>query len=187
MSSKNNKHDPTSPLVWVDMEMTGLNPLRDHVLEIATLITDNDLNILAEGPEFVVHQSQELFNLMDDWNKEHHTKSGLWKKVIESNISLKDAESLTLDFIKKYCRERKSPLCGNSIWQDRRFLCHHMPILESYLHYRCIDVSTLKELTLRWYPKDKPNQEKKSAHRAMDDIRESIEELKYYRKHFLKV
>lgn len=174
------------PLVWMDMEMSGLNPERDVILEIATLITDADLNILAEGPEIVVQQPAELFVQMDAWCQEHHTKSGLWQRVIESNVVLAEAEKQTLEFVKKYCKLRESPLCGNSIWQDRRFLARYMPSLDTYLHYRIIDVSSIKELVARWTPQHKfPS--KKGSHRALDDIRESLEELKHYRSTIFKI
>jgi oligoribonuclease len=167
-------------LVWMDMEMSGLDPERDAVLELATLVTDADLNVLAEGPELVVHQHAALFDRMDDWCKEHHTKSGLWQRVLDSKLSLADAERQTLDFLKEHTGPRESPLCGNSIWQDRRFLAKHMPTLEAHLHYRIIDVSTVKELVSRWSPEHK-FPKKKGAHRALDDIRESLDELRHYR------
>ncbi len=161
--------------------MTGLEPDRDTIIEMATLITDGDLNIVAEGPEIVIHQDASWFDKMDDWNKEHHVKSGLWPKVVASKISLAQAEAETLAFIKMHCAEKESPLCGNSIWQDRRFLYRHMPTLEAHMHYRLVDVSTVKELAVRWYPELK-FAKKKGLHRALDDIRESVEELKFYRK-----
>lgn len=169
-----------SPLVWMDLEMTGLDPERDGIIEIATLVTDGDLNILAEGPELVVHQSPSRFETMDDWNKEHHTKSGLWAKVVASEVSLEEAERQTLAFVKAYTGTKASPLCGNSIWQDRRFLVRYMPLLDAYLHYRLVDVSSVKELAARWYPELK-YAKKKGAHRALDDIRESVDELRFYR------
>jgi oligoribonuclease len=172
---------PSQRLVWMDLEMTGLDPDRDTVIEIATLVTDAELTVIAEGPELVVHQDQSLFAGMDDWNKEHHTKSGLWAKVVTSEVSLAEAEKRTLDFLKAWVGPRESPLCGNSIWQDRRFLVRHMPALEQHLHYRLVDVSTLKELAARWYPGVKFIKPK-GSHRALDDIRESIDELKFYRK-----
>lgn len=169
-----------SPLVWMDMEMSGLDPERDVILEIATIITDADLNILAEGPEIVVQQPASLFANMDAWCQEHHTKSGLWQRVLESNITISEAETLTLDFVKKHCKSRESPLCGNSIWQDRRFVARYMRSLDAYLHYRIIDVSSIKELVVRWAPQHKfPS--KKGNHRALDDIRESLDELRHYR------
>ncbi len=172
-------------LVWMDLEMTGLDPERDSIIEMATLITDSNLNILAEGPEIVIHQPEERFQLMDDWNKEHHTKSGLWAKVITSKISLKEAEDMTLNFIKAHTPSKESPLCGNTIWQDRRFLVKHMAALEDYLHYRLVDVSTIKELAFRWYPGIK-FKKPKGSHRALDDIKESIEELRFYQENFFR-
>lgn len=172
-------------IVWIDLEMSGLNPLQDKILEIATIITDSNLSVIAEGPELTINQPESLFATMDDWNQEHHTKSGLWEKVINSKISLEEAESQTLAFIKKHCSERSAPLAGNSIWQDRRFLSIHMVNLNEFLHYRIIDVSSIKELTKRWYP-DKEYKNKKGAHRALDDIKESIEELHYYKANVFK-
>lgn len=168
-------------LVWMDLEMTGLDPDRDAIIEMATLITDSNLKIVSRGPEFIIHQPQERFELMDDWNREHHTKSGLWEKVVQSTITTAYAEEATLEFIKSHLDSNVSPLCGNSIWQDRRFLTRFMPRLESYLHYRMIDVSTVKELGLRWYGEDAKFTKPKGSHRAMDDITESIEELLDYR------
>lgn len=174
--------NPThGPLVWMDLEMTGLDPQQDEIIEIATLVTDSDLNVIAEGPEMVLHQDPSRFDRMDEWNRTQHTKSGLWERVVNSEITAEEAEHETLEFLKKHTGERQSPLCGNSIWQDRRFLVRYMPRLEAYLHYRLIDVSTLKELTHRWYPEDARFEGKKESHRALDDIHESIEELKHYR------
>jgi oligoribonuclease len=168
-------------LVWMDLEMTGLDPERDTIIEIATLITDDQLNVIAEGPELVIQQSAALFDGMDDWNKEHHTKSGLWAQVVASKITLTEAEKVTLDFIKSHVGPKESPLCGNSIWQDRRFLTRYMQSLETYLHYRLVDVSSIKEVVSRWYPESWKYSKAKGSHRAMDDIRESLDELKYYR------
>lgn len=176
----------TTKLVWMDLEMTGLEPDRDTIIEIATLVTDGDLNLLAEGPELVIHQDPALFDAMDDWNREHHSKSGLWKKVVESKVSLAEAEAQTLAFLKQHVGEKESPLCGNSIWQDRRFLFRHMQTLEAYLHYRLVDVSTVKELAVRWHPALKFTKAK-GSHRALDDVRESLDELRYYRDHFFKM
>lgn len=173
-------------LVWLDMEMSGLDPDRDVILEMATLITDANLQILAEGPALVIHQPANLFAHMDAWCQEHHTKSGLWQRVLDSKLSLSDAERLTLEFIRQHTPARESPLCGNSIWQDRRFLAKHMPTLEGYFHYRIIDVSTIKELVSRWSPEHK-FPKKKGAHRALDDIRESIDELRHYRTALFKL
>lgn len=173
-------------LVWIDMEMTGLNPEQDGILEIATIITDGDLNILAEGPNLIVHQSDGLLARMDDWNRKQHRRSGLTAKVRRSRITVKKAEKLTLDFIKHYSIPQESPLCGNTVHHDRRFLIKYMPKLDAYLHYRNIDVSTVKSLVRRWYPSGKKPPAKKEAHRALDDIRESVEELRFYRKHYFR-
>jgi len=166
----------------MDLEMTGLNPDSDVIIEMATLITDPELNVIAQGPELVINRPAELFNRMDAWNREHHTKSGLWKKVIESPVTEREAEILTLNFIQQHISPKESPLCGNSIWQDRRFIAKYMKDLDQYLHYRLIDVSTLKTLGKMWYPEIiKSLKEKSSSHRALDDILESIEELRQYR------
>lgn len=173
-------------LVWIDLEMTGLDPARDTILEIATLITDGNLEIMAEGPVLAIRHPARVLNAMDDWNRKHHAASGLTRRSLDSKIGIKEAEARTLAFVKKYCPVRTSPLCGNSIHHDRRFLARHMPRLESHLHYRNIDVSTVKELVRRWYPKGPKPPEKKHAHLALDDIRESIEELRFYRKRFFR-
>jgi len=167
-------------LVWMDLEMTGLDPEQETIIEIATIITDGDLNIIAEGPSIVVHQPDHLLDGMDEWNTAHHGDSGLTAKVKASTTSMHHAERQTLDFIKQYVPAQTSPLCGNSIHQDRRFLVPYMPELEAYLHYRNIDVSTIKELARRWYPNDKAPI-KKAEHLALADIRESINELRWYR------
>lgn len=172
-------------MVWMDLEMTGLSPERDQIIEIATLVTDAELNIIAEGPELIIHQDQALYAQMDDWNKEHHTKSGLWQQVIQSKIELSEAEQQTLTFLKQHVGAHEAPLCGNSVYQDRRFLFRYMPAVEAHLHYRLVDVSTIKELATRWYPSVK-HTKKKGAHRALDDIRESIEELRFYREALFK-
>lgn len=166
------------------MEMTGLDPERDTILEIATLITTEALDVVAEGPVLVVGQPQSLLDAMDQWNREHHAASGLTARVLASTTSMAEAEAQTLAFVKAYSPQRTSPLCGNSIWQDRRFLARYMPQLEAYLHYRNIDVSTVKELVRRWYPNGPQPPEKKHAHLALDDIRESIDELRFYRQHY---
>lgn len=174
-----------SSLVWIDLEMTGLNPDKDAILEIATIITDNELNIIAKGPHIIIHHDPQTLEIIDDWPKEVHTKSGLLKQVAESTITTIDAYNQTLDFIKKHCKENESLLAGNSVWQDRAFLKRYMSGIVSYLHYRIIDVSTIKELVHRWYPNNPHIEfEKKDTHRALEDIEESIEELKYYKKHF---
>ncbi len=168
-------------LVWMDLEMTGLEPDTDEILEIAVVITDQNLNIVAQGPDLILRQPPERFARMDQWNRDQHTKTGLWASVLASSIDVKEAEEQVLSFIKQHVEERKSPLCGNSVWQDRRFLYKHMPRLESYLHYRIVDVSTVKELAVRWYPEEAKRFTKSSSHRALDDVIESIDELKFYR------
>ncbi|UVK77395.1 MAG: oligoribonuclease [Sodalis sp. Fle] len=172
-------------LIWIDLEMTGLNPERDRIIEIATLVTDANLNILAEGPVLAVYQSDEQLALMDEWNVCIHTASGMVERVRQSNLDENAAESLTLKFLKKWVPAGKSPICGNSIGQDRRFLFRYMPILESYFHYRYLDVSTLKELALRWKPEILVGFKKNKNHQALDDIRESVAELLYYREYFI--
>jgi len=167
-------------LVWMDLEMTGLDPDVDTILEIATLITDGKLNVIAEGPNLAVHQPDSVLDGMNAWCIQHHGDSGLTERVRKSAISMAEAEALTLEFIKQHVPERRSPLCGNSIHQDRRFLVRYMPKIENYVHYRNIDVSTIKELVNRWYPK-LPMQAKQGEHLALADIHESIKELKYYR------
>ena len=161
--------------------MTGLNPEVDVIIEIATIVTDSDLNVLAEGPALAVQQSEGVLGVMDDWNFEHHTKSGLLDRVRTEGVLMKEAEARTLAFIEQYTDRSQSPLCGNSIWQDRRFLARYMPDLEAFLHYRIIDVSTLKELVKRWQPDLLTGFEKKGEHLALADIRESIDELRLYR------
>ena len=173
-------------LIWIDLEMTGLNPDSDLIIEIATVVTDKDLNMLAQGPVLAVHQSDEALAAMDEWNQEHHGGSGLIDRVKASTINEAEAERLTIEFLKQWVPENTSPICGNSIGQDRRFLYRYMPKLEAYFHYRNIDVSTLKELAARWAPEVKNGFNKESTHQALDDIIESIEELRYYREHFIK-
>jgi len=169
----------------MDLEMTGLDPVEDTIIEIATIITDIDLNIVELGPEYVIHQSDNVLDNMNDWCKVHHKKSGLTEHVKKSKINIEQAEADTLSFVKQYVKEGETPLCGNSIHQDRTFLKEHMNTLDNYLHYRNIDISSIKELAFRWYP-DFPKFVKKGNHTALDDIKESIDELKYYRKHFFK-
>lgn len=166
--------------------MTGLDPYQDNIIEIATVVTDNALNVIEEGPSLAIHQSDELLAAMDEWNTRQHGQSGLVERVRQSHINLKTAEQLTLAFLKRLVPRNTSPMCGNTVSQDRRFLYHYMPELEEYFHYRHIDVSTLKELAKRWKPK-LPEIQKQSKHLAKDDIYESITELKYYRKHFLRL
>ena len=173
-------------LIWIDLEMTGLNPDTDLIIEIATVITDKDLNILAQGPVIAVHQSDTALAAMDDWNQTHHGQSGLIERVKASAINTAEAERLTIEFLKDWVPVNTSPICGNSIGQDRRFLYRYMPTLEAYFHYRNIDVSTLKELAARWAPAVKDGFNKESTHQALDDILESIEELQDYREHFIK-
>lgn len=173
-------------LVWMDMEMSGLDPEREVILEIATLITDASLSVVAEGPVLVIHHPDGVLDAMDDWNREHHGASGLTARVRASRLSAADAEAQSLAFVSAHCTARSSPLCGNSIHQDRRFLARYMPRLDHYLHYRNVDVSTIKELVRRWYPAGPPPPEKKHAHLALDDIRESIEELRFYRAHYFR-
>ena len=172
-------------LIWIDLEMTGLNPDIDVIIEIATVVTDKDLNILAQGPVLAVYQSDEILANMDEWNQKHHGASGLINRVKSSRINDIEAERLTIEFLKQWVPENTSPICGNSIGQDRRFLYRYMPKLEAYFHYRNIDVSTLKELAARWAPEVKEGFNKESTHQALDDIIESIEELRYYRENFI--
>lgn len=176
-----------SNLIWIDLEMTGLEPDTDVIIEIATVVTNSDLTILAEGPVLAVHQSDEILNGMDEWNTRQHGQSGLTERVRKSQISIADAERQTLDFLKNWVGKGKSPMCGNSICQDRRFLARQMPELEAWFHYRHIDVSTIKELAARWKPKIYEGFKKKGSHLALDDILDSIEELKYYRTNFIKL
>lgn len=172
-------------LIWVDLEMTGLDLETDVVIEIATIVTDKDLNILAEGPVIAIHQPDEVLDNMNEWCVVQHGKSGLTERVRQSSIHEDEASELTLQFLKQWIDEGKSPMCGNSICQDRRFMVKHMPKLESYFHYRHIDVSTLKELARRWKPSILNGLTKGGAHLALDDIRESIEECRHYREHFI--
>ena len=172
-------------LVWLDMEMTGLNPLSDRIIELAIVITDKNLNTIAEAPVWVVHQSDEVLNGMDAWNQKTHGNSGLIDKVRASTLTEAQVEQAALDFLKRYLGPSKSPMCGNSIGQDRRFMANYMPTLEKYFHYRNLDVSTLKELARRWYSRVYNGYKKQTRHTALADVYESIDELKYYRETIL--
>lgn len=166
-------------LIWIDLEMTGLDPDRDVIIEMATIVTDSDLNTLAEGPVIAIHQPEEILAGMDEWNTRQHGQSGLTQRVRESTVSMAEAEAQTLAFLEQWVPKRSSPICGNSICQDRRFLYRHMPRLEGYFHYRNLDVSTLKELAARWAPQVRESFKKGNTHLALDDIRESIAELRH--------
>lgn len=178
-----NQHVDSSErrLIWIDLEMTGLDPATDSIIEIATLVTDEQLNVLAEGPELAIQHPASRLEAMDEWNRNTHRKSGLWERVIASNMDLAQAEQATLDFLANWVPAGQSPICGNSICQDRRFLARLMPTLERYFHYRNLDVSTLKELAQRWSPNLLEGFSKAGTHTAMADIRESVNELVYYR------
>ena len=173
-------------LIWLDMEMTGLNPDSDRIIEMAMVVTNSNLDVIAEGPVVAVHQPDAVLDAMDEWNKNTHGRSGLIERVKASTIDEAAAEALYLDFMREYTPSRTSPMCGNSIGQDRRFMARYMPKLEDWFHYRNLDVSTLKELAARWAPEVKDSFHKGSTHLALDDIRESIGELQHYRKHFIK-
>jgi oligoribonuclease len=174
-------------LVWVDMEMTGLDPDNDRIIEVAVVVTDSNLNILAEGPVFAIHQPDEILDGMDAWNKGTHGRSGLIDRVKASTVSEADAETALIDFLKHFVPSGKSPMCGNTICQDRRFMARGMPKLEAFFHYRNLDVSTLKELCKRWKPEVATGFKKHQKHTALADIIESVEELRYYREHFIKL
>ena len=173
-------------LAWIDLEMTGLDPEKHHIIEIASLITDSELNVIEEGPEIVISQPIEVLDLMNDWNVKQHTSTGLIEKIKSSQLSINDAQKLTLDFFQKHIKQHKSPLCGSTVSHDRRFLIKHMPKLANHFHYRHIDVSSFKEVIKRWYPESKEF-EKEGSHRAMDDIKESVNELKFYKSNFFKL
>ena len=174
-------------LIWIDLEMTGLDPEKERIIEIATIVTDAELNTLAEGPVIAVHQNDELLAQMDEWCTRTHGESGLTQRVKDSVLGEREAELATIEFLRDYVDQGASPICGNSVGQDRRFLVKYMPELENYFHYRTLDVSTLKELARRWKPSILDDFKKKNTHLALDDIRESIEELKFYRERFLNL
>ena len=176
------KHD-ADHLIWIDLEMTGLDPNEDSIIEIATVVTNKDLVILARGPEYAIYHAEDRLASMNDWNRDHHQQSGLWQRVLDSQITHAEAEAQTLAFLSQWVGARISPMCGNSICQDRRFLFRQMPQLEAYFHYRNLDVSTIKELARRWAPQIYSNVHKQSQHTAYSDIIESIDELAYYRRH----
>jgi oligoribonuclease len=173
-------------LIWIDLEMTGLNPDTDRIIEIATIVTDKDLELVAEGPVLAIHQTNEVLTGMDAWNTRQHGQSGLTKRVQDSTVTEREAEIATLQFLAQHVPPNSSPMCGNSICQDRRFLYRHMPELERYFHYRNLDVSTLKELARRWAPAVLEGYTKSSTHLALDDVRDSINELRHYRAQFIK-
>jgi oligoribonuclease len=187
-SAQNGKIVPNEfRLVWLDMEMTGLDPQKERIIEVAVVITEPDLTVVAEGPVLVIHQGDALLDAMDSWNRSTHGKSGLIDKVKASTLTEAQAEIELIDFLSKYVPAGKSPLCGNTVSQDRRFMFNYMPKLEQFFHYRTIDVSTLKELARRWKPELLKGFEKRSKHEALADIYESIDELKYYRDTFIKL
>lgn len=173
-------------LIWIDLEMTGLDPDTDVIIEMATIVTDSQLNVLAEGPTLVIHQSDEVLANMNPWCIEQHGKSGLTQRVRDSRLSEAQAEAQTIAFLEQWVPAGASPMCGNSIGQDRRFLVRYMPRLEAFFHYRNLDVSTVKELAARWAPEVKDAFKKDSSHLALDDIRDSIAELRHYREHFIR-
>ncbi len=178
--------DAPQNLIWIDLEMTGLDPDNDVIIEMATIITDTELNHVADGPVLAIHQPKSRLDAMDEWNTQHHTQSGLVERVLNSEITTERAEAMTLAFIQEHVAPNSSPICGNSIGQDRRFLYRYMPTLEAYFHYRNLDVSTVKELARYWNPGLLKKVTKKSAHLALDDIRDSIEELRIYKTDFFK-
>lgn len=173
-------------LIWIDLEMTGLDPIHDRIIEIATVVTDADLNVLAEGPSMAINQAQTLLDGMDEWNTKQHGNSGLIERVSQSTISEAEASAATLNFLRQWVPEGQSPMCGNTIGQDRRFLVRYMPELAAFFHYRNLDVSTLKELARRWRPELLEGFVKQAKHLALDDVYDSIGELRYYREHFIR-
>ena len=179
--------DKERNLVWMDLEMTGLNPHRHVIIEIASIVTDSDLNLIAEGPELAIRTAEADLAAMNRWNVEHHTKSGLLEDVRDSQVTLAEAEALTLEFLNTHTVKRRTHLCGNSVWQDRRFLRRYMPLIEDWFHYRIIDISSMKELFKRWHPGIVKALKKNTEHRALADIRESIQELKFYREKFFTI
>lgn len=181
------EHTAQNRLIWIDLEMTGLDTDHDHIIEIATIVTDAQLNILAEGPVLAIHQPDTVLNAMDEWCTRQHGESGLTERVRRSRLSVADAEQQTLDFLKKWVDAKASPMCGNSICQDRRFMHRLMPELEQFFHYRNLDVSSVKELAKRWRPEIMDGLKKEASHLALDDIRDSIRELKYYREYFFRL
>ncbi len=181
------ENETLPPLVWIDLEMTGLDPKQERIIEIATLVTDSELNLLAEGPVLAIHQPESLLASMDEWNTKTHGASGLTQRVRDSQVSTREAEVATLEFLRQFVKAGVSPMCGNSVHQDRRFMQQEMPELEAFFHYRNVDVSTLKELAKRWNPEVKKAFKKANTHQALDDIRESVAELKHYRQHFLRL
>ncbi len=185
--TKNMAINKETNLIWIDLEMTGLNPDTDRIIEIATIVTDAHLNILAEGPMLAIHQKDIVLNAMDEWNTRQHGQSGLTERVRRSTITEAEAEAQTIEFLSRFVDVKKSPMCGNSICQDRRFLYRTMPKLEAFFHYRNLDVSTVKELARRWRPEIMQGFSKESTHLALNDIRDSIDELRYYREYFFRV
>jgi len=174
-------------LIWIDLEMTGLDTARDSILEIATVVTDSQLNVLAEGPELAIAHPLAALEAMDDWNRNQHGRSGLWQRVLDSEVGIAEAEARTLEFLARWVPANASPMCGNSICQDRRFMHRLMPALERHFHYRNLDVSTVKELARRWAPQVLAGVKKEAAHTALSDVRDSIEELRHYRRHFAEL